>query len=126
MVKLSFRPEVGALQYATITRPEVSFSMNKACQFLDQPMQSHWVAIKRIPRYHRGTIHLGLRFQSTNPMQPISITIFSDADWGSNPDDKKSTSESFIYLIPNLFSWCSKKNSHLQKNISTRQVSTCI
>lgn len=32
-----YRSFVGALQYATITRPEISFSMNKACQFLSQP-----------------------------------------------------------------------------------------
>lgn len=42
-------------------------------------------------------------------MQPISITTFSDADWGSNPNDKKSTSGSCIYLGPNLISWWSKK-----------------
>ncbi|MCI31608.1 retrovirus-related pol polyprotein from transposon TNT 1-94, partial [Trifolium medium] len=52
-----YRSVVGALQYATITRPENSFSVNKACQFLSQPLESHWTAVKRILRYLRGTLH---------------------------------------------------------------------
>lgn len=33
-----YRSIVGALQYITITKPEISFSVNKALQFLAQPM----------------------------------------------------------------------------------------
>ncbi|KAI5415496.1 hypothetical protein KIW84_040790 [Lathyrus oleraceus] len=43
-----YRSVVVALQYATITRTEISFSVNKACQFLAHPLQTHWVAINRI------------------------------------------------------------------------------
>uniref|UniRef100_A0A803Q9W1 Integrase catalytic domain-containing protein n=1 Tax=Cannabis sativa TaxID=3483 RepID=A0A803Q9W1_CANSA len=41
---------VGALQYITITRPELSFSVNKVCQFMQQPLSTHWQAVKRILR----------------------------------------------------------------------------
>ncbi|KAI5438894.1 hypothetical protein KIW84_024570 [Lathyrus oleraceus] len=30
---IQFRSVVGALQYATLSRPEISFSINKVCQF---------------------------------------------------------------------------------------------
>ena len=43
-----YRSVVGALQYATVTRPEISYSVNKACQFMAEPFESHWNAVKRI------------------------------------------------------------------------------
>ncbi|KAL5550042.1 hypothetical protein UlMin_000218 [Ulmus minor] len=36
-----YRSMVGALQYVTMTRPDVSFAINKACQFMHQPTTSH-------------------------------------------------------------------------------------
>ncbi|KAF7827162.1 Retrovirus-related Pol polyprotein from transposon RE2 [Senna tora] len=39
---------VGSLQYATITRPELSFAINKVSQFMHSPQQVHWQAVKRI------------------------------------------------------------------------------
>lgn len=46
-----YRSIVGALQYATITRPDLAFSVNKVCQFMSNPKTSHWVAVKRLLRY---------------------------------------------------------------------------
>jgi len=39
-----FRSIVGGLQYATVTRPEISYSVNKVCQFLSAPLEEHWKA----------------------------------------------------------------------------------
>ena len=57
-----YRSIVGALQYATITRPEISYSVNKVSQFMHNPLNSHWQAVKRILRYLNGTLHHGLYF----------------------------------------------------------------
>ena len=51
---------VGALQYATLTRPDIGFCVNKVCRFMHQPLQSHWQAVKRILRYLKGTLNHGL------------------------------------------------------------------
>lgn len=39
-----YRSTVGALQYLTITRPDISYSVNKVCQFMQNPLHSHWKA----------------------------------------------------------------------------------
>ncbi|XP_019431433.1 PREDICTED: uncharacterized protein LOC109338611 [Lupinus angustifolius] len=54
-----YRSIVGALQYATITRPDLAFRVNKVCQFMSKPLHQHWSALKRILRYQRGSSTLG-------------------------------------------------------------------
>ncbi|WMV57215.1 hypothetical protein MTR67_050600 [Solanum verrucosum] len=43
-----YRSIVGGLQYLTFTRPDISFSVNKVCQFMHSPTEKHWAAVKRI------------------------------------------------------------------------------
>jgi histone deacetylase 1/2 len=56
-----YRSIVGALQYWTLTRPDISFVVNKVCQFLHKPTTVHWSAVKRILRYLQYTLGIGLR-----------------------------------------------------------------
>jgi histone deacetylase 1/2 len=106
-----FRSIVGALQYATLTRPEIAYSVNKVCQFLSNPLEEHWKAVKRILRYLSGTLHYGLLIQAAPIDKPLSLIGFCDADWASDPDDRRSTSGACIFVGPNLVSWWSKKQS---------------
>jgi histone deacetylase 1/2 len=72
-----YRSIVGALQYLTLTRPDISFSVNKVCQFLHAPTTSHWTAVKRILRYIKGTMKTGLTFRRSSS---VLLSVFSDAD----------------------------------------------
>lgn len=45
------RSVVGALQYATITMPDLTLSVNKICQFMHAPLDTHWKDVKRILCY---------------------------------------------------------------------------
>jgi hypothetical protein len=55
-----YRNIVGGLQYLTLTRPDLAFSVNKVCQYLHAPTTLHLTAVKRILRFVKGTIDLGL------------------------------------------------------------------
>ena len=46
---------VGSLQYLSLTRLDLSFAINKASQFMQDPREPHWVAVKRILRYLKAT-----------------------------------------------------------------------
>lgn len=79
-----YRSTVGALQYVTITRPELAYSVNKVCQFMHAPTTLHWQAVKQILRYLKGSFDHGLYLR-----KPIDLHLqgFADSDWASDPDD---------------------------------------
>ncbi|XP_015167475.1 uncharacterized mitochondrial protein AtMg00810-like [Solanum tuberosum] len=101
-----YRSLVGALQYINITRPDVSYSVNNLCQFMHSPTVAHFHALKRVLRYLKGTMHLGLQLRQS---PTLVVNGFSDADWAGSPDDRRSTHGYCIFLGSNLVSWCSKK-----------------
>ncbi|KAK6117407.1 hypothetical protein DH2020_048863 [Rehmannia glutinosa] len=101
-----YRSTIGALQYLTLTRPDISFAINKLSQFLKNPTINQWIAVKHLLRYLKGTQHLGIEFK---PSQRPLIEGYSDADWASNLDDRKSTGGHCIFFGGNLLTWTSKK-----------------
>jgi hypothetical protein len=69
-----YRSIVGSLQYLSLTRPDVSFAVNKVCQFMHRPTVSHWSAVKRLLRYLKHTLSHGLfiKRQSTSTLHAFS------------------------------------------------------
>lgn len=39
------RSVVGVVQFITITRPEICFSVNKVCQYMQNPLDTYWKAV---------------------------------------------------------------------------------
>ena len=72
-----YRTLVGSLQYFCLTRPYISYAVNKLSQFMHRSTSEHWNAAKRLLRYLCGTLTHGLFFHKANT---LSLHAFSDAD----------------------------------------------
>jgi histone deacetylase 1/2 len=106
---------VGGLQYLTMTRPDLSFSVNKVCQYLHAPRSTHWSAVKRILRYVQATLGdgLGLRRPISSP---TLLSAFPDADWAGNFDDRRSTGGYAIFYGGNLVTWSARKQATVSRS----------
>ena len=56
-----YRRVLDRLQYLSFTRLDIAYAVNKLSQFMQALSDLHWKAVKRVLRYLRGTIQLGLR-----------------------------------------------------------------
>ena len=81
-----YRSIIRGLQYLTMTRLDISFSVNKLSQFLQKPTVNHWNSYKRVLRYLKGTSTYGLLFK---PVDRMFLTSFSDANYANYLDDKR-------------------------------------
>ena len=97
----TYRSLVGALQYVTLTRPDICFAVNQVCQFMHAPTDTHMTVVKRILRFLKGTIHYGLLFRPG----PFFLQAYCDSDWAGSPHDRRSTNGFCIFLGPNPISW---------------------
>jgi hypothetical protein len=73
----------------------------------------HWNSVKRVLRYLRGTTDLGLHIKFSTR---LALTGYSDADWASSPDDRKSIGGYCVYFGDTLVSWSSKKQGAVSRS----------
>ncbi|XP_060176220.1 uncharacterized mitochondrial protein AtMg00810-like [Lycium barbarum] len=108
-----YRKLVGALQYLTFTRPDISYAVQQVCLHMHDPKVAHMHALKRIVRYIQGTIEFGLHLYKSSI---ASLVSYTDADWGGFPDTRRSTSGYCVFLGDNLLSWSSKRQPTMSKS----------
>ena len=96
-----YRKAIGSLQYLLTTRLDIVFSINKLSQFLLQHTKTHFQGVKQILKYLKGTLQLSLHFK---PMQHMRLVAFTNVDWATNLDDRRSVGGVCVYLNDNLVS----------------------
>ncbi|GJS94424.1 retrovirus-related pol polyprotein from transposon TNT 1-94 [Tanacetum coccineum] len=84
-----FRGMIGSLMYLTASRPDIQFSTCLCARYQDNPKESHLVAIKRIFRYLKRTLNLGLWYPKGSG---FDLKAYSDSDYAGCNLDRKSTS----------------------------------
>ncbi|XP_021818795.1 uncharacterized protein LOC110760780 [Prunus avium] len=76
------------------------------------PLESHYLAVKRILRYLKGTMDYGLLFSPGS----LNLKAYTDADWAGDPNDRRSTSGFVVFLGSNPISWASKKQHAVSRS----------
>jgi len=90
------------------THPDIFYVVGLVSRYQSNPGQKHWMAVKRILRYLKGTSNYMLCYQGKKDLRLIG---FSDADWGADVNQSKSTSRCAFLLNDSAILYRSKKQS---------------
>nr|GEW65242.1 putative ribonuclease H-like domain-containing protein [Tanacetum cinerariifolium] len=105
--QIKYRSMVRALMYLKASRPDIMHATCYCARYQAKPTEKHLTAVKRIFRYLKDTIHMGLWYPKDTSFE---LTAFSDSDHASCLDSHKSTSCGIQFLGGDkLVSWSSKK-----------------
>ena len=106
-----YQTVIGSLTHAAIaTRPDLSSAVGALSQFMSKPSSEHWIGVKRILRYVKGTLDYGLKFEASSP-NCLQLRSYSDADWAGDISNRKSTSGYLFQFGGGIISWRSKRQN---------------
>ena len=115
---------IGNLQYVVHIRLDIALAIGIVARFFANPRENHLMAVKRIMRYLKGTDDFGLYYKRS---EKFELNAYTDADWGGNIDDRKSTCGGALFLGRRLVTWTSKKQSCTsQSTTKAKYVATAI
>ena len=104
----TYRKNIGCLRYLLHTRPDLSFSVGVLSRYMQNPRESHGIAMKHVFRYLQGSITYGLVLKSSKMKIP-KLVGYSDNSYNIDPDDGKSTTSHIFYIGEIPITWCSQK-----------------
>nr|GFD12570.1 hypothetical protein [Tanacetum cinerariifolium] len=103
----TYRSMIGSLMYLTSSRPDIMFAVYACACFQVTPKASHLHEVKRIFRYLKGKLHLGLWYLKDSP---FNLVAYSDSDYAGASLERKSTGGcQFLGCI--LIFWQCKKQT---------------
>ena len=83
MSKVPYSNAIQSLMYVMMcTRPYICYAVGLASIFQSNLGMKHWMAVKRILRYLKGTTDYVLCYQGRD----LLLIGYTDANWGSDPD----------------------------------------
>jgi hypothetical protein len=106
----SYRFMIGNLLYITTSRPDIMHVVGLVGRYQAAPKHSHFLDVKRIFKYLKGTMDYGLWYPRNHNFQ---LSIYSDVDWANCVDKRKSTSGGELFLGDSLVSWLRKKQGSI-------------
>jgi hypothetical protein len=110
-----YRRLIGRLLYLTNTRPNLSFIVQQLSQFVSAPRHPHMMVAMCIIRYLKGAPALGLFYPSKSDCR---VQAFSDSDWATCPNTRRSVTGFCLFIGKALVSWRSKKQTTVSRSSS--------
>jgi hypothetical protein len=118
MNDVPFREAIGSVLYLAVrTQSDIAVAVSILSKHVQEPRPAHWEGVKRILRYPKGTMTQGLHYDAV-PGEQNLLSIHCDADWGTDPEDRRSRTGVVCSLGGNVVSWTSRMQT-------TPAVSSC-
>ena len=100
-----YRSGVGKMLYLTkLSRPELASAVQELSKFMGYSTNDHFQAMHQAMRYTIDTKHHVLTLRPSNKFKNV-IMGFSDSNYATNKDGKRSISGFAIYYNGALVSW---------------------
>nr|GEW35044.1 retrovirus-related Pol polyprotein from transposon TNT 1-94 [Tanacetum cinerariifolium] len=103
-----YRSKIRSLMYLTSSRPDIVQAVCFCARYQSRPTEKHLKKVKRIFRYLKGTVNIGLWYPKGSS---FGLTAFLDIDHAGCIDSRKSTYEGIQFLGDKLVSWMLKKQN---------------
>ena len=108
MRRVPYSSAVGSLMYAMLcTRPDICYAVGIVSRFQSNPGLMHWTAVKNILKYLKRTRNHMLVYSGTD----LKMMGYTDSDFQTDRDSRKSTSGSVFILNGGAVVWRSIKQS---------------
>lgn len=105
MRSIPYSNATGSLMYAMVcSRPDLAYAASMVSRFMGNPGKEHWLAVKWIFRYLKGTKSIGLIFGKTRS-ENGKLEGFVDADFAGDVDKRRSLTGYLFTLYGNVVSW---------------------
>ncbi|XP_066316267.1 uncharacterized mitochondrial protein AtMg00810-like [Miscanthus floridulus] len=82
---------VGGLRYLTHTWPDITFTVGYVGRFMEDPREDHWMAVKRLLCYIKGTLDQAIIFPKSGGKGGLWLTVFSEAPPKAKESEPKLT-----------------------------------
>ena len=100
---------LGELMHLMVqTRPDLAYCVSRLAQFMSNPTEEHWSALKRVLRYVQGTRQLGVCYTHTEDPS-VTMSVWTNSSWGEDPNDSRSTHGHLVFLAGGPVTWKSTK-----------------
>lgn len=103
-----YKQIIGSLTYLTNTRPDLKFIVSLLSRYMSRPTKLHFLAVKRVLRYLKGTLDYGIWYKRGSVAE---LKVFTDSDYAGDVEGRKSTSSYTFMMSGGAVAWSSKKQS---------------
>ena len=108
-----YRSLVGKLGFPTHTRPDLTYTVQTLSQYMQSPTKDHFQALQHTLNYVYSTAGQGILLCASDH---LSLQAFSDTDWGSCIDARRSVTGYLLLFGQSPISWKSKKYTTVSKS----------
>ncbi|KAJ0470227.1 putative RNA-directed DNA polymerase [Helianthus annuus] len=108
-----FQKLIGKLIYLSLTRPDISYTVQFLSQFMHSPKEVHLTLALRLLRYLKLSPGKGISFKKSDN---LDLFGYADSDWAKCLSTRKSVTCYCIFLGQCLVSWKSKKQNVVSRS----------